>query len=364
MPLSPVAVHFSGLPDAQSWKVGSAFQPLCSALKRQQPVLDDVAGVDAGEGREQRLEVGDGVAGQRLGDALRRVGGGDRVGGVRGGSVGLALRVVDAAVERGIEVERRDPGVRRLDLDPRAPAAVRHVAGPDAVRRRRQDAGGDDRRAGEDVGEVRRDQRLVGPDLERLAREHLEGARAQVVVGGIVAAEQRQLVRAAGELQLVAHAGRLPERVPVELDPGPAGGAGGIGQADPLGAEVGGLRQARRAAEEPDRRRQEVGGGEVVVRRVDLAERQGDAAARQVLEEIDGELLRLVAVPGARPLHDVERPERAGLGRQHDAVPAEAALVLQRRGHQPLHLGAVAARSGTAAVPRAAGRRPRPGSSG
>ena len=156
-----------------------------------------------------------------------------------------------------------------------------------------------------------------------------------------MAAEQRQLVRAVGELQLVAHAGRLPERVPVELDPGPAGGAGGIGQADPLGAEVEGLRQARRPAEEPDRRRQEVGGGEVVVRRVDLAERQGDAAARQVLEEIDGELLRLVAVPGAGPLHDVERPERAGLGRQHDAVPAEAALVLQRRGHQPLHLGAV-----------------------
>ena len=157
-----------------------------------------------------------------------------------------------------------------------------------------------------------------------------------------MAAEERQVVRAVGELQLVAHAGRLAERVPVEPDPGPAGGAGGIGQADPLGAEVEGLRQARRAAEEPDRGRQEVGGGEVVVRRVDLAQRQRDAAARQVLEEIDGELLRRVAVPGAGPLDHVERPERAGLGRQHDAVPAEAAPVLQRRGHQPLDLGAVA----------------------
>ena len=82
--------------------------------------------------------------------------------------------------------------------------------------------------------------------------------------------------------------------------------------------------------------------GEVVVRRVDLAQRQRDAAARQVLEEIDGELLRRVTVPGAGPLDHVERPERAGLGRQHDAVPAEAAPVLQRRGHQPLDLGAVA----------------------
>ena len=101
------------------------------------------------------------------------------------------------------------------------------------------------------------------------------------------------------------------------------------------------LRQPVRAAEKADTGRKQITRDEVVVGGIDLAQSQGGAAAREVLDQIDGELLALVAMADAGPLDDVERPEGAGLRRQHHGVSAEAAAVLQRRGHQPLHLGAI-----------------------
>ena len=86
------------------------------------------------------------------------------------------------------------------------------------------------------------------------------------------------------------------------------------GRLTPSAPKSSGCGSAVRPAEKADAGRQEVAGGEVVVGGIDLAERQRDAAVAEILDQVDGELLGLVAVPGAGPFHHVERPERPASG--------------------------------------------------
>ena len=128
--------------------------------QRQRPVGEDVAGVDPAEGVDQRVEIVDGVAGQRRHVGRGLGGGRERRGGIGGSRVGIGLGLVDAGVEGRIEVVRLEVGRRGGDRQPGAPVAVRGIARLHLVGSRRQHRGDRGGAAG-DVGEPAGDERLA-----------------------------------------------------------------------------------------------------------------------------------------------------------------------------------------------------------